>query len=39
LLVNPAKDTKDPNVKKKKLEIREKPNEGIKVDGLMEFVI
>ena len=36
LLVNPAKEK---DAKKKKLEIREKPNEGIKVDGLMEFVI
>lgn len=39
LLVNPVKDPNNPNAKKKKLEIREKPNEGIKVDGLMEFVI
>jgi hypothetical protein len=35
LLVNPSKESKDPNIKKKKLEIREKPNEGIKVDGLL----
>jgi len=33
LLVNPTKA--DHNSVKKKLEIREKPNEGIKVDGLM----